>query len=311
MDIRFYNTLTHRIEPFAALNPPHVTMYNCGPTVYDYAHIGNFRAFVFADVLRRFLELTGHRVHQVMNLTDVGHMTEDSLADGGGQDKMQLAMERIKTAKKDGQLPPDAAVDPTDPYQVAQFYTDAFLADARLLGLKIAHEYPAQMPRATQHIDQMQALIAKLIDRGHAYVAADGAVYYSVESFPDYGRLSGNTLDQLRGGAGGRVLAQHQANKRHPADFLLWKPEPTHLMRWDSPWGSGYPGWHVECSAMAMAGAQSGHHRHPHRRRRQHLPTPRVRDRPVLRRHGPAVRTVLDAYPVPPGRGSEDVQVQG
>lgn len=249
MDIRFYNTLTRRLEPFKPLTPPDVYMYNCGPTVYDFAHIGNFRSFTFADVLRRFLELTGCRVHQVMNLTDVGHMTEDQLADGAGQDKMQLAAQRLKEAKKSGQAP---VQNPDDPYQVAEFYIKAFLEDAKLLGLEIADEYPQHMPRATQFVPQMQAMIKRLIESGHAYVAADGAVYYSVESFPAYGQLSGNTLDKLRGGAGGRILAEHQAQKRHPADFLLWKPDPSHIMKWDSPWGAGYPGWHIECSAMAM-----------------------------------------------------------
>lgn len=253
MDIRFYNTLAHGLEAFKALEPPDVSMYNCGPTVYDYAHIGNFRAFVFADVLRRFLELAGYRVHQVMNLTDVGHMTEDALADGGGQDKMQVAIQRIKAAKKAGKVPDDAVADPNDPYQIAQFFIDAFLADAKRLGLKVADEYPAQMPRATDHIEQMKSLIEKLIERGHAYIAQDGAVYYDVQSFGEYGQLSGNTLDRLRGGAGGRVLGEHQAAKRHGADFLLWKPDASHLMKWESPWGVGYPGWHIECSAMAMA----------------------------------------------------------
>ncbi len=249
MPIRFYNTLTHRVEEFAPLDPPRVTMYNCGPTVYDFAHIGNFRAFVFADVLRRFLELTGHEVRQVMNLTDVGHMTEDQLADGGGEDKMQLASRRLKEAKKSGRAEVE---NPDDPYQVAQYFIDAFLADAKALGLKIAHEYPQRMPRATQHVAGMTRLILRLVEQGHAYVAADGAVYYSVQTFPAYGQLSGNTLDRLRTGAGGRVEASHQSVKRHPADFLLWKPDPSHLMKWDSPWGPGYPGWHIECSAMAM-----------------------------------------------------------
>jgi len=233
-------------------------MYNCGPTVYDYAHIGNFRAFVFADVLRRFLELVGYRVHQVMNITDVGHMTEDQIADGGGQDKMQLAMDRMKAAKKAGKVPIDAVADPGDPRQVAAYFTDAFLADARSLGLKITDEFPQHMPRATEHIPQMQALIKSLLDRGHAYIAPDGAVYYSVESFPGYGRLSGNTLDKLRGGGGGRVLEHHQAKKRHSADFLLWKPDASHVMKWDSPWGIGYPGWHIECSAMSMSRLGTG-----------------------------------------------------
>ncbi len=250
MDIRFYNTLSHQLEAFVPLSPPRVSMYNCGPTVYDYAHIGNFRAFIFADVLRRFLELRGYTVHQVMNLTDVGHMTEDQVADGAGIDKMQAAGERLKTAKKEGRA---AVENPDDPYQVADYFIQAFLADGRALGLKIVDEFPHAMPRATQFVPQMQSMIARLIETGHAYVATDGAVYYSVQSFPEYGRLSGNTLDKLRGGAGGRVMQEHQAVKRHPADFLLWKADPSHLMKWDSPWGAGYPGWHIECSAMARA----------------------------------------------------------
>ncbi len=249
----FYNTLTHRVEAFEPLRPPQVTMYNCGPTVYDYAHIGNFKTFLFADVLRRTLELLGHEVHQVMNLTDVGHMTEDQLADGGGADKMQVAADRLRASKKAGNAHALAIDDPSDPYQVAEFYVQAFLGDSRALRLKVADEYPRNMPRATDHVDAMLALIQTLVDRGHAYVAHDSAVYFHVESFPDYGTLSGNRLDQLKGGAGGRVLAQNQAGKRHPADFLLWKPDATHLMRWPSAFGEGYPGWHIECSAMAKA----------------------------------------------------------
>lgn len=252
-DINFYNTLTHREEPFAPLDPPGVYMYNCGPTVYDYAHIGNFKTFLFADVLRRFLELVGYDVHQVMNLTDVGHMTEDDLADGGGEDKMELAAKRLLEAKKSGKLPEGVDLDPSDPYAVAKFYTAAFIEDAKLLGMKIADEYPAQTPKATDHVDNMQAMVKQLIEKGHAYVADDGAVYFSVQSFPDYGKLSGNTLENLRGGAGGRIQDAHQQAKRHPADFLLWKPDASHLMKWDSPWGPGYPGWHIECSAMARA----------------------------------------------------------
>ena len=248
--IEFYNTLTHQVEPFKPLNPPHATMYNCGPTVYDYAHIGNFRAFVFADLLRRFLELVGYQVDQVMNITDVGHMTEDAVADGGGEDKMAVAVERMKQAKKSGKVEQGAVADPSDPYQVAKYFTDAFLDDARALRLKVADE-PDHLPRATDHIQHMVEMIQKLLANGAAYTAPDGAVYFSVEAFPDYGKLSGNTLDKLRGGAGGRVLDEHQSAKKHPADFLLWKPDQTHLMKWDSPLGKGYPGWHIECSAMA------------------------------------------------------------
>jgi cysteinyl-tRNA synthetase len=251
MDIHFYNTLTHRKERFTPIKPGVVSMYNCGPTVYDYAHIGNFRTFIFADVLRRFLELSGHKVKQVMNITDVGHMTDDQLADGGGEDKMAAAAARLKASKKQGA----ALVDnPDDPYAVAEFFTKAFIQDAKLLGLKIADEYPGQMPRATEHVaPSMIPMIKSLIEKDHAYVADDGAVYFAVQSFPDYGKLSGNSLDQLKGGAGGRVQDTHQTHKRHPADFLLWKPDKTHLMKWDSPWGVGYPGWHIECSAMARA----------------------------------------------------------
>ena len=253
-DIAFYNALTHRTEPFTPAEPGRVTMYNCGPTVYDFAHIGNFKTFLFADVLRRFLELTGLHVDQVMNLTDVGHMTEDQRPDGGGEDKMAVAGQRLQRAKKAGDAHAAAIADPDDPYQVAAFYIDAFVADARALGLKVADEVGrGRMPRATAFVPQMVAMIERLVDRGHAYVGDDGAVYYDVQSFPDYGRLSGNRLDQLKGGAGGRVVAANTANKRHPADFLLWKPDATHLMKWDSPWGAGYPGWHIECSAMARA----------------------------------------------------------
>ena len=250
--IRFYNTLTHGVESFQPLSPPEVAMYNCGPTVYDFAHIGNFRAFVFADVLRRFLELVGFEVTQVMNITDVGHMTQDQMLDGGGEDKMNVAVERLKAAKHSGKVDAQSVADPSDPYQVAEYFAAAFLEDARSLNIKVASE-PDHLPRATQHIDDMLRVISRLVDKGDAYVAGDGAVYFDVRKFPQYGRLSGNTLDQVRGGAGGRVQAAHQEVKRHPADFLLWKPDETHLMKWDSPFGTGYPGWHIECTAMAMA----------------------------------------------------------
>ena len=253
MDIRFYNTLTNREEPFEPLEPNKVTMYSCGPTVYDFVHVGNFKSFLFSDLLRRFLACAGYDVHQVMNITDVGHMTDDDVADATGEDKMAVATRKLKEAKKSGDLPDDAIADPDDPYQVAQYFTQAFIEDACALGMKVAQGYPNNMPHATQHVDAMKALIQKLIDKDHAYVADDGVVYFSVQSFSDYGRLSGNTLDHLIEGSGGRITSEHQAVKRHPADFFLWKPDETHIMKWDSPWGAGYPGWHIECSAMAMA----------------------------------------------------------
>jgi len=260
--MRLHNTATRRTEevPSRGGTAP-VSFYSCGPTVYDDAHIGNFRSFLNADVLRRSLELLGHRVVHVMNITDVGHMTDDAAADGGGEDKMAVAGRRIAEAKKSGKLPAGAVIDAADPVAIADFYANRFLEDARLLGLKVAHEAEAVravggdpgrlMPRPTRCIAEMVAMIGELVSRGHAYVAVDGAVYFDVRSFPAYGRLSGNTIDSLREGAGDRIDAANQAAKRHPADFLLWKPDPRHLMRWPSPWGDGYPGWHIECSAMA------------------------------------------------------------
>ncbi len=252
LPIRFYNTLTHGVETFEALSPPEVAMYNCGPTVYDFAHIGNFRAFIFADVLRRFLELAGYRVRQVMNITDVGHMTQDNLPDGGGEDKMAVAVERLKEAKHSGRVSPREVQDPGDPFQVAGYFAEAFLEDAKALNIKVASE-PDHLPRATQHIPDMLRVIERLVEQGDAYVAADGAVYFDVQRFPRYGQLSGNTLGRIRGGAGGRVQTAHQELKHHPADFLLWKPDHTHLMKWESRFGEGYPGWHIECTAMAMS----------------------------------------------------------
>ncbi len=258
MTLQLYNTLTGQKEAFEPLDPDgrHVTFYSCGPTVYDYAHIGNFRSFLNADVLRRTLELIGYDVEHVMNITDVGHMTDDSQADGGGQDKMEVAAQRLVDAKKSGTLPEGVEVDPNDPMAIADFYADAFLHDGRLLGLKVALEadtHPERLPRPTAYVQGMIDMVAALIDRGHAYQADDGVVYFDVSSWPAYGELSGNTIDALRSGEGGRVDMATQSIKRHPADFMLWKPDDTHLMRWPSPWGEGYPGWHLECSVMAKA----------------------------------------------------------
>ena len=275
MIFRLYNTLTKQIEPFTPADPTRVTFYTCGPTVYDDAHIGNFRSFLAADLLRRWLESplctlqndTGaphagpRRVVHVMNITDVGHMTEDDQADGGGEDKMVLAAERLLEAKKSGKIPANARVDPNDPYAVAAFYRDRFLEDARALGLKVAVESQTDqtlMPQATDHIAGMKRVIERLLADGAAYTAGtpgSRAVYFSVQHADAYGKLSGNTLDKIRGGAGGRVDDATQQEKHHPADFLLWKEDATHKMRWPSPvegWDEGYPGWHIECTAMAF-----------------------------------------------------------
>ncbi|MFK7820073.1 MAG: hypothetical protein AB8G99_15235, partial [Planctomycetaceae bacterium] len=228
MEIQFYNSLTNKTEPFRTVEDGVVRMYSCGPTVYDFAHIGNFRSFLFSDVIRRFLEFAGYEVRHIMNITDVGHMTDDESADGGGEDKMQKAMQRVKEDKKSGKVPEGAVADASDPYQIADYYTDAFLADGRELGMKIASEYPEKVLKATKHINDMIAMIEELIARGHAYVGDDDVVYYAVESFGDYGDLSGNSLEKLISGAGGRISDNDQAFKRHPADFMLWKPDPSH-----------------------------------------------------------------------------------
>ena len=258
MGLVLHNTLHGCKEVFAPLAPDGraVRFYSCGPTVYDFAHIGNFRSFLNADILRRTLELLGYDVEHVMNITDVGHMTEDGVADGGGEDKMQVAARRLAEAKKAGALPVGTDIDPTDPQAIAAYYADAFLDDARLLGLKVvleADRYPERLPRPTRYIDHMIAMVQTLIDRHHAYHASDGVVYFDVSSWPDYGELSGNTIAALRSGQGGRVDMDTQAVKKNPADFMLWKPDASHLMRWPSPWGEGYPGWHLECSVMARA----------------------------------------------------------
>ena len=171
MKIEFYNSLTNQLEEFKSIEPGKVKMYSCGPTVYDFAHIGNFRSFLFGDLLRRFLELAGYEVEHVMNITDVGHMTD------GEEDKMKIAANRMKENKKSGRVEDGAVEDPNDPYQIAEYYTEAFLQDARKLNYKIAFE-PERIPKATDHVNNMIKMITQLIDRGHAYVAGDGVVYY-------------------------------------------------------------------------------------------------------------------------------------
>jgi cysteinyl-tRNA synthetase len=226
--MRLYNSLTRAVEEVVPNEPGHVTIYTCGPTVYRYAHLGNFRTFMLGDLIRRTLRFEGSRVTQVMNITDVGHMTDESSAEA--VDKMQLAMD-------------DEGL---TPLEIAEKYTTAVFDDAAVLGILPADAYP----KATEHIDEMIELTERLVEGGHAYVVDTGSVYYDVTSFPGYGRLSGNTLDNLR--EGHRDL-ETDRRKRHPADFALWKAAgPGRVMKWPSPWGEGFPGWHVECSAMSM-----------------------------------------------------------
>ena len=226
--MRLYDSLTRELKDVAPVDGETVKIYSCGPTVYRYIHIGNMRSFMLGDLIRRALRYEGQRVEWIMNITDVGHMT-DEVSDAG-RDKMELA----------------EADEGLGAAEIAQKYTDAFLEDADLVGIERADLYP----RATQHIPEMIALIETLIEKGHAY-EVDGTVYYDVTTFPGYGKLSGNTLDQLR--AGHRQELTVDPAKRHPEDFALWKKAGANrALKWPSPWGEGFPGWHIECSAMSM-----------------------------------------------------------
>src|SRR5438477_2490572 len=226
--MRLYNSLSRELQEVVPIEPGHVRMYTCGPTVYRHAHLGNLRTFMLGDLIRRALWFEGFRVTQIMNITDVGHMTDESSPEA--VDKMLLA------AEDEG----------LQPLQIAEKYAKAVFDDAELVGIEPADDHP----KATEHIQEMLDLTERLVDGGHAYVADTGSVYYDVQSFADYGKLSGNTLDKLR--PGHRDL-ETDPNKRHHADFALWKAAGSgRIMKWPSPWGDGFPGWHIECSAMSM-----------------------------------------------------------
>ena len=226
MELTLYNTLTRRKEVFRPLVPGQVGIYTCGPTVYADAHIGNLRSYVFPDVLRRTLQCLGYRVTQVVNITDVGHLTSDA---DTGEDKLERA----------------AATQGRSAWELAQIYEKRFLIDLQRLGITL----PDVLPRATEHIPEQIALIQRLEQQGFAYRTADG-IYFDTERFPTYGALA--LLDRAGLQEGHRVAMGH---KRHKTDFALWKfspPEARRQMEWDSPWGRGFPGWHIECSAMSM-----------------------------------------------------------
>ena len=217
--LRLYNTLTRVKEEFQPIHPGEVRLYTCGPTVYDYAHIGNFRTFVFEDLMRRYLIYKGYRVNQVMNLTDV----DDKTIRGARQTKTSLS-------------------------EYVRFYAQAFFEDLQTLNIQRAEHYPA----ATEHIPEMVALIKRLLERGYAYEAG-GSVYFKVAAFPPYGRLSHLEERQLQAGASGRVDAD-EYEKEDVRDFALWKgwTEADGDVYWETELGKGRPGWHIECSAMAM-----------------------------------------------------------
>lgn len=231
MKIKLHNTLRNKKEEFESIKSKQVNMYNCGPTVYYFAHIGNMRAYIFADILRKTLEYFGYNVKQVINITDVGHLVEDG---DTGDDKIE------NTAKKEGK----------SATEIARFYEKAYLAD--LLDLNISAENTI-FPRATKHIEEQIEIIKILEEKGFAYLTSDG-VYFDTSKFKDYGKLGNININEQKEGA--RV--EKNSEKKNSTDFALWKfspkansGQPARLQEWPSPWGIGFPGWHIECSAMS------------------------------------------------------------
>lgn len=226
---KLYNTLTKSKEVFKSLHTGKVGMYTCGPTVYGYIHIGNIRSYMTADILRRYLEYQGYEVRSIKNITDVGHLTEDDIAQAdSGEDKI------LKKALKEKK----------SPQEIAEFYEDYFKNTEKEMNILPAHYFP----KATTHINQMIKIISGLIKNGYAY-EKNGNVFFDVTKFSGYGKLSGNTLENLKSCA---RLEKHP-DKKNSWDFALWlKASAEHLMKWKSPWSTGYPGWHIECSAMSL-----------------------------------------------------------
>jgi cysteinyl-tRNA synthetase len=225
MAFRIYNTLTRKLEDFKPLEEGRVGMYVCGPTVYGHAHLGHAKSYVSFDILVRYLRYLGYAVTYVQNITDVGHLTDDA---DEGEDKL------ARQAKQEKR----------HPMAIAEYYTASYFADMDA----IACLRPDISPRATGHIPEQIELVKTLIDKGHAY-EVNGSVYFDVTTFKGYGKLSGRNLEDMQAGARVEVNAE----KRNAADFALWKKaEANHIMQWDSPWGRGYPGWHLECSVMSM-----------------------------------------------------------
>lgn len=245
--IFFTNTLSGKREAFIPIKPGFATMYSCGPTVYSRAHIGNMRAYVFADLVARILRSSGLHLRHVINITDVGHLTGDSIGDPStGEDKME------KSAKEQGLSAAD----------IASHYTDLFLQDIRHLNVDTTH---ILFPRATEYINEQIRMVQELEKKGYTYRTHDG-IYFDTSKFADYGKLGGLSEAELKSGdalsledrvalAAGRRIAENK-EKRNPADFALWKFSPSGARRqqeWSSPWGVGFPGWHIECSAMIRA----------------------------------------------------------
>ena len=223
--LKLYNTLTRKKEEFVPLKKGTVKMYSCGPTVYNYAHIGNMRAYIFMDTLRKVLKYNGYKVKHVMNITDVGHLVSDA---DEGEDKM------AKTAR----------IENRSVYEIAKEYTDAFMKDIKALNI----DTPEHIAKATEHIREMEIYVNDIVKNGYAYETSKG-VYFDTSNLPNYGKmLSNNNIDDLKAGARVEV----DTEKRNPQDFALWIKAPKeHIMKWNSKWGLCYPGWHIECSAMS------------------------------------------------------------
>ena len=227
MGLRLFNTMGRELQDFHPIQEGHVGFYGCGPTVYNYAHIGNLRPYVFLDILDRTLRYLGYSVTHVMNITDIGHLSGDSDV---GEDKM------VKTAKEKHE----------SVLEVARFYTDAFFRDIDRLNIR----HPDVICKATEHVADMIELISRIEKNGHTYMSG-GNLYYDVTTFPDYGKLANLNLNDLKAGA--RIDVD--SNKRNPYDFVLWFTKSkfeNQALVWDSPWGRGYPGWHIECAAMSI-----------------------------------------------------------
>lgn len=226
--MKIYNTLTRKVEEFVPHQEGIVKMYTCGPTVYSYAHIGNLRTYIFEDILEKGLEYLGYQVNRVMNVTDVGHMTSDA---DTGEDKM------MKGARREGKTV----------YEIAEFYTQAFLKDMDELHIR----RPAIIEKASDHIDTYIEMIEKMLDDGYAYIS-EGNVYFDISKANDYYQLSGKNPEELVVGV--RDTVEEDLAKRNPFDFGLWftlSKFSNQAMKWDSPWGVGYPGWHIECSGIS------------------------------------------------------------
>lgn len=231
---RLTDTLTKQVRELRPIEPRHLKFYSCGPTVYSYAHIGNFRSFLTADLVVRTAKAIGWKVTWVSNITDVGHLTQDDVADAEGEDKLEGALK-----SKEGEQFHNV-------WELAEYYAQAYVDDWKKLNLL----EPDIRPKATQHVREQILAAQSLIASGHAYETPTG-VYFSVPSFDAYGKLSGNT-DQESLIRGAREVVSDD-NKRYPADFAIWKKDDKHLMQWYSPFGWGFPGWHIECSVMARA----------------------------------------------------------